>query len=147
MTSIFNIDWENDVRSAEELVVVDWQAELFESCQSDFGVDAFAFINAFMQSHIAQETDQKGVTAQLASSAQVVLCLYPDGTPPLDVTKNPEALYWIGYLYRSWAFMGTSSQDIIKIAPVEKAYILYKGYHCLDVLEAIGRFIESWQSG
>ncbi|MCL2153737.1 MAG: hypothetical protein FWH57_12435 [Oscillospiraceae bacterium] len=133
------INWEREGFSLDELDVIEKQAELFENCQSALNVDAFDFIEKFMQSHIAEDTASFS-TAQNEQIGKALLRAV--GIKPLQEQKYSEALYWIGYLYRYWTLMGTPSKDVIKVAPVEKAYILYNGYHTLGVQEAIMRFVQ-----
>ena len=133
------INWDKEKFSSDELDVVEKQGMLFSSCQNEFDVDAFDFIKKFMQTQLAEDisvfsaTSIKQIGEHLLNMVDVM---------PLTEKKYTEALYWIGYLYRYWNYMGTPSKEIVKIAPVEKAYVLYSGYHCLDVQEAIALLIE-----
>ena len=132
------IDWEREGFSLDELDIIEKQAELFECCQSALNVDAFDFIEKFMRSKIAEDTAE----FSNAHNEQIGKTLIDSvGIKPLSDMKYTEALYWIGYLYRYWTLMGTPSKDVINVAPVEKAYILYNGYHTLGLQEAIMRFI------
>ena len=132
------INWEREGFSLAELDIIEKQAELFEDCQSLLRVDAFDFIEKFMCNRIAEDT----VMFSDAAPKQIIEWLLKSvDIKPLLEEKYTDALYWIGYLYRYWTLMGTPSTDIIKVVPVEKAYMLYSGYHTLGVQEAIMRFI------
>ena len=132
------INWEREGFSLDELDIIEKQAELFECCQDTLNVDAFDFIEKFMRSSIAEDTAK----FSNAKNDEIGKTLIDSvGVKPLEDIRYTEALYWIGYLYRYWTLMGTPSMDVITVAPVEKAYVLYNGYHTLGLQEAIMRFI------
>ena len=136
--SDLRINWEREGFTLDELDIIEKQAELFECCQNAHSVDAFDFIEKFMRSKIADDT----AGFSNAQNEEIGKALIDSvGIKPLGDIRYTESLYWIGYLYRYWALMGTPSKDVIDVAPVEKAYMLYGGYHTLGLQEAIMRFI------
>jgi len=138
--SHFDIDYEPDYF---ELALCEQQGRLFKECQYDFERDAIDFITKFMKSSIAADIDRplsfyhsmgiKPIGEYFLQEANVLPV--QEG----NIIDN-DALFWIGYTYRYWAFMGESSKEIIEQAPVERALWVYPGYHTLAVAEAIRMF-------
>lgn len=57
---------------------------------------------------------------------------------------DPEAMYWVGYLYRYWAYVyEKSSSQIYKIISGKELSMLYGPYHTLDPKAAIDRICEA----
>lgn len=146
--SDIKINWNRPLLTEPELDVIEKQADLFEECQTLFNVDAHDFIEKFMLSDIAKALDKADTTIyseDLKKMGEILLKQVV--VKPLEKEVYPEALYWIGYLYRYWALMGTPSSEIIKVAPVAKAQERYIGYHTMGTQEAIGRLIHEYSTG
>ena len=57
---------------------------------------------------------------------------------------DPEELYWIGYLYRYWAYISAkSSKQLFRLIKPDDLRKLYFPYHSLDPKQAIGRIMEA----
>jgi len=55
-----------------------------------------------------------------------------------------EELYWLGYLYRYWAYTyEKSSKQVYKQMKAKELRMLYYPYHSLDPAQAIERILES----
>ena len=136
------MDWDKEL-TGFELAVCENQATLFEECQLAYGRDAFDFVEKFMSGEVSAQLDKK-VSSFHNTGTKQLGDYFIDITDVLPVTRkrSTEALYWLGYTYRYWAWLGVPSREIIEIAPVEKAYMLYEGFHTLDPKEAIRLFTE-----
>jgi len=136
------LNWEKRL-NGDEREVCHTQAALFELCQNKLNCDAFDFVNKFMYSEIAVDMDNEPPDYYDVDPFQMLYELpYILPLLPLTEEKSTTALHWIGYFYRYWALMGTSSRDIIKFVPVENAYAAYTCLHTLDVREVISMFVE-----
>ena len=136
------MDWDKEL-TGFELAVCENQATLFEECQLAYECDAFDFVEKFMCGEVAAQMDKKVSSFHNTGSKQLGdYFLDITAVAPLTRRRSAEALYWLGYTYRYWAWLGTPSSEIVTIAPVEKTYMLYEGFHTLDVKEAIRLFIE-----
>ena len=129
-----------------ERYVCHLQGKLFEEsqCYAYGAIDPYDFVEKFMNSEIASDMDDDVCYAHTWGLAQMMETLVEElDFKPFDGNYlNYQALHWVGYMYRYWAWLGKPSREIVKIAPVEKAYMLYAGYHTLDVKEAIRLFIQ-----
>jgi len=129
------------------LAVCNNQAKIFEDIQDIYEKDAIDFITKFMQSEVAERMGI-GITAfNNTGSKQLGEYFLSITNDILPLTQNRyiAALSWMGYMYRYWAWMGMPSKEIINIAPAEKAYMLYGGYHTLDIQEAVRLLIQRKQ--
>ena len=134
----FNKDLNRD-----ELAVANTQGIIFEECQG-LGVDAVDFITKFMQSKTAEDLDNmiSGVYSAGSAPLKRYILHQVDPVKCFDENNyiNENALYWIGYIYRYWAFLlGTPSKDIIRSFPIDKALLCYPAYHCMGNKEAISK--------
>jgi hypothetical protein len=122
------------------------QATLFEECQYAWNVDAVDFITKFMNCHVSECMDKKHSVWHSAGIKQKgEELLLGTGVLPFEKQNevSPEILYWVGYMYRKWAFMGASSKQIVKFVPTEKAIQTYHGYHTLAIEEAIRMYMNA----
>ena len=133
--------------TGEQLDVCNWQGALFQSCQYEFKCDAFDYIEKFMNSDIAADIDEND-SAYYFDETREFIDEMRGKIPLTDLReeKYHEALFWIGYMYRYWAYLGMSSKEIIKIFPVEKAYNSY-ALHSLGVEHAITFYLERLYEG
>jgi len=127
----------------DELAVANTQGIIFEECQG-LGVDACDYITKFMQSKAAEEIDAMKPGVFSAGSAPLKRYILSQIEPVMKFSESrhidEEALYWVGYIFRYWAFLlGMPSRAIIHAVPVEKALHCYPAYHCMGNKEAISR--------
>jgi hypothetical protein len=128
-----------------ETALCESQGNLFRECQFDFKRDAHDFVTKFMNSSVAAGIDDKSSSWRRAGNKQ-------KGEELLRTTQviqvsgdytSPDALYWVGYMYRYWACLGASSKEIIAFVPVDLALGTYAGYHCLALKEAIRMYMKN----
>lgn len=124
----------------QELDLCDVQGNLFQLAAEN-GYDSEAFIDAFMQSKVAEGLDSDYNRLQWSGEVYILHRLEEEtalakGGEPVD----PEALFWAGYICRYWHFAtGESSRDIHAIADARRLITVYPGYHTLDCDMAIRR--------
>ncbi|MCL2086649.1 MAG: hypothetical protein FWH05_03540 [Oscillospiraceae bacterium] len=128
-----------------ELAWANNQGIVFEECQ-DLGADAVDYITKFMLSEVAENIDKRVYPYSCAGAAPIKRTAYQKNQPIKPYSDNnhinEDTLYWIGYIYRYWQnLLGTSSKEIIKIVPVEKAMAFYPACHSMGNKEAIARMI------
>ena len=98
-----------------------------------------------MNSNTAVGMDSEFDHSQWAGAGYLMEELEDDagGLPRSDKIYDPEAMYWMGYLYRYWHFYtGESSKEIYKRIDAATMALIYPGYHTLDPQEAIDRLLE-----
>lgn len=141
------IDWNKEL-DGDESEVCNTQATMFEFCQYKLNCDAFDFVNKFMYSEIASDMDNGDILYADSDPLQLLETI-PEVFPlvPMSEKKSIDALHWIGYLYRYWAWLGVPSKDIIQTLPVEKAYAAYNGLHTLSIREAIRLLLSRTRTG
>ena len=118
------------------------QGALFSDCQylDYYPCDAYDFITKFMYSDIAESMDKEVSMCHTWGTEQLYETLFfqQEYKKFGGVFIDDRVLYWVGYLYRYWAWwIGESSKDIIRIIPVERACQTYIGLHTLSPEEAI----------
>ena len=128
-----------------ETAVCESQGKLFQECQFDFKCDAADFVSKFMKSEIAAKMDTKSSPWRVAGNKQrgEELLRLASVKQVSEKHINPNALYWVGYMYRYWAFLGASSKAIIEFVPLDLALLTYSGYHCLALKEAIRMYMKN----
>ena len=61
-----------------------------------------------------------------------------------QIKYSAETLYWIGYIYRYWAYTHEkSSKQVYRLAKPQELAQLYFPYHSLDPAQAIERILEA----
>lgn len=115
------------------------QATLFEESLLKYKGSSAIFIRNFMYSTEVEKVDRY----LEFNSSDIINSL---NNKDLTIGKNkysPEIIYWIGYLYRYWAYVyEISSKRIYKIASADEMRKLYKTYHTMDPKVAINRILE-----
>jgi len=123
-----------------------FQAELFEQSKEKAECSSKIFIRRFMLSDLAKRMDKEGFLFDAIT--------VPDALQEIEmqfgvsaygqVKFGKEELYWIGYIYRYWAYIsGMGSKQLYKIVKPEELRKLYFPYHSLDSEQAIERIKES----
>lgn len=122
-----------------------FQAKLFEASQTQTSCSSKIFIRRFMNSELAKRMDSGGLmfeALEVAEALNEVEMQYGNSTYGKDKFTTDE-LYWIGYIYRYWAYVtGKSSKQIYKIIKPDQLRSVYYPYHSLDPLQAIERIQE-----
>ena len=125
-----------------DLNVCRYQGELFKESITHIDSGSATFIRNFMHSNIAKHID-KGTIMQESISLDKVFKKYIEeyGNRKYGRTKyRPQAMYWIGYIYRYWCELhNISSSSVYKIINGSKMNILYEPYHTMSPEKAISR--------
>ena len=123
-----------------------FQAELFKNSAVKEACSSRIFIRRFMNSDLAARMDSPGFYFEATSipDAFEEINLQYGKTDYGQTKYSPEELYWMGYLYRYWAYIsGMSSRQLYKKAKPEELKSLYFPYHSLDPEQAIERILEA----
>ncbi|MBR1893351.1 MAG: antitoxin [Lachnospiraceae bacterium] len=128
------------------LLLCDLQAKAFEmSCES-LSVSSAIFIRRFMHSDIAKEMDNLAVLQTNLQAKDILDRVNEEyGVSEYGSVKyTPNELYWIGYIYRYYAYTydRTSTQVYRTVKPKELRG-LFLPYHTLDPAQAIDRILEA----
>lgn len=127
------------------LKMCSYQAALFEKSKDSMDCSSKIFIRRFMNSQLAKRMDSIGFmfdSLDISDAFKELEAQY--GVSSYGKEKfDTEELYWIGYIYRYWAYISEkTSKQIYKIVKPEKLRKLYFPYHSLDPLQAIERIME-----
>jgi len=127
------------------LIMAKVQGEIFEKsidmCKSSSAV----FIKRYMNSLCARSMDQETFLIGTLSDIQAIELINEDYPSSYGKQKySTEEMYWIGYIYRVWAYVyDQRSKDIIKVCSPNKMRELYYIYHSLDPIVTINRILEA----
>ena len=130
----------------EGLKLCTLQADVFADSLTETQCSSPIFIRRFMNSQVASRMDHKGFLLEACDET----CIFKD----IDAQYGPtsygkerygrEELYWLGYLYRYWAYTyEKSSKQVYKQIKAKDLRNLYYPYHSLDPAQAIERILES----
>jgi len=129
-----------------KLALCEMQAQLFVQSQEK-GYASESFINAFMNSDIAEDLDMPFNHMQWAGTHSLMSRMEEEHTNKLTQGEcyDIETLYWAGYLYRYWhIYTGESSREILKQASAKTMRVVYLMYHTMSPEMAIDRLKESY---
>ena len=122
------------------------QADIFAESLETTQCSSPIFIRRFMNSQVAARMDHRGFLLE-ASDAVSILNEVEAQYGPTSYGKERygrEELYWLGYLYRYWAYTyEKSSKQVYKQMKAKELRKLYYPYHSLDpaqVSESSGKF-------
>ena len=128
------------------LLLCDMQAKAFELSVTAQDTSSEVFIRRFMNSEVAKLLDNKAVLQQNTQAADL-LSLIDEEYGKSDygsVKYTPNELYWIGYLYRYFAYTyEKSSLQVYKIVKPKELRGLFLPYHTMDPAQAIDRILEA----
>ena len=122
------------------------QGKLFEDSLALTECSSAIFIRRFMNSDAAMRLDNGSFLFESVSSVALVTELDKQYGRSEDGNErySTEQLYWIGYIYRYWAYVyQKSSKSIYKIISAKEMRNLYYPYHSLDPKMAIERILEA----
>lgn len=121
------------------------QAEVFAASITAMQCSTPIFIRRFMYSEVASRMDRRGFLLE-ASDVVRILNEVDAQYGPTSYGKERygrEELYWLGYLYRYWAYTyEKSSKQVYKQMKPKDLRKLYYPYHSLDPAQAIERILE-----
>jgi len=128
------------------MLLCDLQAKAFELSLSAQNTSSEIFIRRFMNSTIAKEMDNLAVL-ETNIQAKDILDRIDEEYGKSDygsVKYSPNEIYWIGHLYRYFAYTyEKSSVQIYKIVKPKELRGLYLAYHTMDTAQAIDRILEA----
>ena len=115
------------------------QGNLFEESILRYKGSSAIFIRNFMYSEEVSKVDR-----YLEFDSTNIINSLDKRNLNIGKTKyNQEIIYWIGYIYRYWAYVYEySSKRIYKIVNADAMKKLYKTYHTMDPKKAIDQILE-----
>ena len=128
------------------LLLCDMQAKAFELSVTAQDTSSEVFIRRFMNSEVAKLLDNKAVLQQNTQAADLLSFIDEEyGKSDYGSVKyTPNELYWIGYLYRYFAYTyEKSSLQVYKIVKPKELRGLFLPYHTMDPAQAIDRILEA----
>lgn len=129
----------------EGLKLCGLQAEVFANSLTRMQCSSPIFVRRFMNSQVASRMDKKGFLLGTSDSVSILDEVDAQYGPTSYGTERygREELYWLGYLYRYWAYTyEKSSKQIYKQMKAKKLRSLYFPLHSLDPAQAIERILE-----
>ena len=123
-----------------------YQGELFAESLKYAACSTPVFLRRFMYSQTAARMDGNGFMFESLSVEDAIGEIEREfGKSGYGKIKyGREELYWIGYIYRYWAYTeGTSSKNIYKLVKPDELRQLYVPYHSLDPAAAVERIKEA----
>ena len=128
------------------LILCDIQAKAFEISITAMNTSSEIFVRRFMNSKIAKEMDNLSVLQDNLQAKDILDRIDEEygksDYGSVKYTKNE--MYWIGYLYRYFAYTyNMSSIQVYKIVKPKELRGLFLPYHTMDTAQAIERIIEA----
>lgn len=123
-----------------------YQAELFKESLVKTQCSSPVFLRRFMYSKTAERMDKEGFLFEAISTSDAIEEIEHEyGESAYGKIKyTGEELYWMGYLYRFWAYtFEINSKAVYRIIKPDELRKLYFPYHSLDPMQAIERIRES----
>lgn len=121
------------------------QAEVFADSLITTQCSSPVFIRRFMNSEVAARMDRRGFLLEACDVTSILNEVYTQYGPTSYGRERygREELYWLGYLYRYWAYTyEKSSKQVYKQMKPKDLRKLYYPYHSLDPAQAIERILE-----
>lgn len=128
------------------LKICKYQGNLFQASVEEVGCSSSVFLRRFMHSGVAKRMDSVGFLFEATDVADALDEIEMQfGKTDYGKTKySKNELYWMGYLYRYWAYTREcSSKSVYKLIKPGELRDLYFPYHSLDSAQAIERILES----
>lgn len=122
------------------------QADVFSASVSKASCSSLIFMRRFMNSQVAQRMDVGGFLFEACDIHSIIQEIETEfGESSYGKEKYSESeLYWIGYIYRYWAYTHEkTSKQIYKMIKPKELRNLYYPYHSLDPAQAIERILEA----
>lgn len=132
--------------SKDGLLLCELQAETFEKSIDKIESSSEIFIRRFMKSEIAKRFDNESVlesNIQANDVLELVIEQYgASNYGSVKYTRNE--IYWIGYIYRYFAFTyELTSAQVYKIVKPKELRGVFLPYHTMDPVQAIERILEA----
>lgn len=132
--------------SKDGLLLCELQAEAFENSIDKTDTSSEIFIRRFMKSEIAKRFDNESVLESNIQPNDILELINEEyGISDYGSVKyKRNEIYWIGYIYRYFAFTyDISSAQVYKIVKPKELRGLFLAYHTLDPAQAIERILEA----
>ncbi|SHJ06799.1 hypothetical protein SAMN02745229_04052 [Butyrivibrio fibrisolvens DSM 3071] len=128
------------------LLLCDMQGKVFELSVTAQDNSSEIFIRRFMNSEVAKQLDNMAVLQSNIQAADILSLIDEEyGKSNYGSVKyTPNELYWIGYLYRYFAYTyDKTSVQVYKIVKPKELRGLFLPYHTMDPSQAIDRILEA----
>ena len=128
------------------LLLCELQAAAFENSIDKMDSSSEIFIRRFMRSKIAKSLDNESVLESNIQANDILQLVDEEygATYYGSVKYTHDEMYWIGYLYRYFAFTyELSSAQVYKIVKPKELRGLFLPYHTLDPAQAVERILEA----
>ena len=114
------------------------QANVFAQSKTKIEGSIYLFIRKYMYSDVCEKIDK---LTYIHESIDIFSNISVVGKNKNKISED--ILYWVGYIYRYWAYTyELSSKQIYKIVPGKEMVSLYAPYHTMDPSLAIERIYE-----
>lgn len=128
------------------LLLCDIQAKAFELSATALETSSEVFIRRFMNSNAAKQLDNKALLQSNMQAGDLLILIDEEyGKSNYGSVKYTlNELYWIGYIYRYFAYTyEKTSLQVYKIIKPKELRGLFLPYHTMDPAQAIDRILES----
>ena len=132
--------------SRDGLLLCELQAETFENSIDKIESSSEIFIRRFMKSEIAKRFDNESVLESNIQANDVLeLVIEQYGASDYGSVKyTRNEIYWIGYIYRYFAFTyELTSAQVYKIVKPKELRGVFLPYHTMDPAQAVERILEA----
>lgn len=132
--------------SKDGLLLCKLQAEAFENSIDKMDTSSEIFIRRFMKSEVAKRLDNESVLESNIQANDILELINEEyGISNYGSVKySRNEIYWIGYIYRYFAFTyEMSSTQVYKIVKPKELRGLFLPYHTMDPAQAIERILEA----
>ena len=132
--------------SKDGLLLCELQAETFENSTDKSATSSDIFIRRFMKSEIAKKLDNESVLDSNIQAADILEFIDEEyGVSSYGSVKySRDEIYWIGYIYRYFAYTyEMTSAQIYKIVKPKELRGVFLPYHTMDPAQAIERILEA----
>lgn len=122
------------------------QASAFEKSIDKMETSSEIFVRRFMKSKIAKLIDNQSVLDSTIQSNDILDYINEEyGVSNYGSVKyTKDEMYWIGYIYRYFAFTyDLSSAQVYKIIKPKELRSVFLPYHTMDPAQAIERILEA----
>lgn len=128
------------------LLLCSMQASAFEKSIDKMETSSEIFVRRFMKSKIAKLIDNQSVLDSTIQSNDILDYINEEyGVSNYGSVKyTKDEMYWIGYIYRYFAFTyDLSSAQVYKIIKPKELRSYFLPYHTMDPAQAIERILEA----
>jgi len=127
-------------------LLCEMQGTIFEKSAEDYDTSSAVFVRRYMNSEYAARMDRDGNLDRPTDANEAFDSLDSQYGPCSYGSEKyaPDELYWIGYIYRYWAYTReTTSKAIYRRYNARDMHRVYYAYHTLDPENAIQRLLEA----